>query len=153
MAPLDMPLDTALPTRGSRPSSTHQWTGTGLALQETCTSLKTSLTHQEANTRCKKTTISQTLSSHSRPDPTLGPARPWSCPVAGQHKLRDSMDLTANCQELPCPTRDLTPALGSLGSTARLQDLALPDSSPELILEPGFTHQWGISTAPESSGP
>ena len=57
--PLDMPLDTALPTRGPGPMSTHQWAGIFPALQESHSSLWTSLTYQKADTRCKKTTISQ----------------------------------------------------------------------------------------------
>ena len=31
---LDVPLDTALPTRGPRPNSTHQWAGTSQSCQE-----------------------------------------------------------------------------------------------------------------------
>ena len=37
--PLDTPLDTALPTRGTRHSSAHQCTGTSASNQEACTSL------------------------------------------------------------------------------------------------------------------
>ena len=36
---LDTSLDTALPTRGPRASSTHQWAGTGPSHQKACTSL------------------------------------------------------------------------------------------------------------------
>ena len=35
--PLNTPHDTALPTRGPRPSSTHQWAGTCPSLKEVCT--------------------------------------------------------------------------------------------------------------------
>ena len=34
---LNTPLDTALPTKGIRPSSTHQWAGTSSSHQEACT--------------------------------------------------------------------------------------------------------------------
>ena len=44
----------ALPTRGTRPSSTHQWAGTSPSHQEACTSLRTNLTHQRAQTRSKR---------------------------------------------------------------------------------------------------
>ena len=37
--PINTPLDTVLPTRGTRPSSTHQWAGTSPSDQEACTSL------------------------------------------------------------------------------------------------------------------
>ena len=37
--PLNTPLDMALPTRGKKPSSTHQWVGTSHFHQEDCTSL------------------------------------------------------------------------------------------------------------------
>ena len=37
--PLNTSLDMALPTRGTRPSSTHQWAGTSPSYQEVCTSL------------------------------------------------------------------------------------------------------------------
>ena len=37
--PLDTPLDTAPPTRGTRPSSVHQRAGTSLSRQEACKSL------------------------------------------------------------------------------------------------------------------
>lgn len=37
--PLDMTLDTALPTRGPRPRTTYQWAGPGLSYQEACTRL------------------------------------------------------------------------------------------------------------------
>ena len=39
--PVGMPPDMALPTRGPRPSSTHQWAGMGPALQQAFTSLWT----------------------------------------------------------------------------------------------------------------
>ena len=53
-AHLNMSLCMALPPRGPRPSSAHQWAGTSPDLQEGCTSLQTSLTNQGADTRCKK---------------------------------------------------------------------------------------------------
>ena len=52
--PLNTPLDMALPTRGTRPSSTHQWAGTSPSQQEDSTSLLNSLTHQGAESRSKK---------------------------------------------------------------------------------------------------
>ena len=57
--PLDHALNMALPTRGPRPSSTHQWVSTGPALQEGWTTPQTSLIIQRADTRLKKTTILQ----------------------------------------------------------------------------------------------
>ena len=48
---LNTPLDMALPTRGKRPSSTHQWAGTSPSHQEACTNPWTNLTHQGADTR------------------------------------------------------------------------------------------------------
>ena len=56
---LDMLLDMMLPTRGPRPSSTHQWVSTGPAPQEGWTTPQTSLIIQRADTRLKKTTILQ----------------------------------------------------------------------------------------------
>ena len=43
----------ALPTRGTRPSSTTQWAGTSTSDQEDCTSLLDSLIHQGADSRSK----------------------------------------------------------------------------------------------------
>ena len=51
---LNTPLDMALPIRGTRPSSTHQWPGTSPFHQEACTSPWTNLTHQGADTTTKK---------------------------------------------------------------------------------------------------
>ena len=51
---INIPLDTALPTRRKRPSSTHQWAGASSSHQEACTSPWTNLAHQEADTRTKK---------------------------------------------------------------------------------------------------
>ena len=53
--PLDTPIVTARPTRGSRLSSTHQWAGTSPSHQEVCASLA----HQGADTSSKKTRIQQ----------------------------------------------------------------------------------------------
>ena len=52
--PLNTPLDTPLPTRGTRPSSAHQWTGTSPSHQEACTSPWTDLTHQGADSRSER---------------------------------------------------------------------------------------------------
>ena len=52
--PLNTLLDTALSTRGTKPSSTHQWAGTSPTHQEACTSPWTKLTHQGADTRSKR---------------------------------------------------------------------------------------------------
>lgn len=48
--PLDVSLDTTLPTRGPRTKSTNQWAGTSLSCQEMCTGL----THTGADTKRKK---------------------------------------------------------------------------------------------------
>ena len=52
--PQNTPLNTALTTRGTRPSSTHQRAGTSPSHQEDCTSPWTNLTHQGADTRSKR---------------------------------------------------------------------------------------------------
>ena len=59
--PLHTPTDTTLPTRGTRPSFTHQWAGTSTSClnKEAWTSPWTSLTHQGADTRGKKTSLQQ----------------------------------------------------------------------------------------------
>ena len=45
--PINTPLDTALPTRGTRPSSTHKWASTSPSHQKASTrSLRTNLTHE-----------------------------------------------------------------------------------------------------------
>ena len=46
--PLNTPLDMVLPTKGTRPSSTHQGAGTSPSHQEACTPGPTNLTYQEA---------------------------------------------------------------------------------------------------------
>ena len=51
--PLDVSLDTTLPTRGPRTKSTNQWAGISLSCQEMCTGL----THTGADTRRKETTV------------------------------------------------------------------------------------------------
>ena len=52
--PINTPLEMALPTRGTRPSSTHQRADTSPSHQEACTSPWANLTHQGADTRTKK---------------------------------------------------------------------------------------------------
>ena len=47
-------LDTALPTRGTRPSSTHQREGTSPSHQEACKNPMTNLTQQGADTKSKR---------------------------------------------------------------------------------------------------
>ena len=47
-------LDTALSTRGTTHSPTNQWAGTIPFHQEACTSHRTNLTHQRADTRSKR---------------------------------------------------------------------------------------------------
>ena len=56
--PINIPLDTVLPTRGTRPSSTHQWAGTSSSHLEACTGPWTNLIHWGADTR-RRTTILQ----------------------------------------------------------------------------------------------
>ena len=51
------PLDRALLTGGPRPGSIHQWADAGPSLLEAYTSLSTSLTHQGADTRSRKTDL------------------------------------------------------------------------------------------------
>ena len=57
--PLDTPLDTALPTRGTRPSSTLPWAGTSPSHQEACTSPWTNLSQGLRQTPEARTTIWQ----------------------------------------------------------------------------------------------
>jgi len=47
----------ALPTRGTKPNSTHQWAGTNPSHQEACTSPWTNLTHQGTDTRTKNCSL------------------------------------------------------------------------------------------------
>ena len=53
-SPINTPTEMALPTRGTRPSSTHLWARTSPSCQEECTSTKINFTHQEADIRTKK---------------------------------------------------------------------------------------------------
>ena len=57
--PLNTPWDTALFTRGTRHSSTHQWAGTSPSHQEACTSLQNILTHWGQTPEAKGTTTLQ----------------------------------------------------------------------------------------------
>ena len=52
--PTNMSLDMALPTRGTRPRSTHQWASTTPSHQEPCASLRINPTHQRIDTRSKR---------------------------------------------------------------------------------------------------
>ena len=52
--PQNAPLEMALPFRGTRPSPTHQRTGTSPSHQEACTRPWTNLTYEEADTRSKR---------------------------------------------------------------------------------------------------
>ena len=61
-----------------------------LSLQEGCTSLQMSLTHQGTDTRSPKTMIPQ-----RKLDPTPVPAEPWLCPLAGQCTLLDTTNFIA----------------------------------------------------------
>lgn len=52
--PISTPLNVALSTRGTGPSSNHQWAGSSPSHQEACTRPRTNLTHQRADTRRKR---------------------------------------------------------------------------------------------------
>ena len=47
-------LNRVLPTKGTRPSSSHHWAGTSPSHKDICTSPWTNLTNQEADTRSKR---------------------------------------------------------------------------------------------------
>ena len=84
-----------------------------------------------------------TQPTHSRPDPTLGSAEPWPCPLVGQCKFWDTLDPIPNCfRNQPSPTNDPKQPLVSLGPPPRLQESALPASSQARTPGPGFTLQW-----------
>ena len=57
--PIYIPLDTSLSTRGTRPSSTHQWAGTSSSHQEACTRPWTNLTHKGQTPEVRRSTILQ----------------------------------------------------------------------------------------------
>ena len=69
-SPIDMALDTALPTREPRPSSIHQWASNSLSYQEAFTSLWNRLTHQGADTGLSPESLDKALTrfTHQRAD-------------------------------------------------------------------------------------
>ena len=126
----------------AHPSYTNQWVDTGPSLQVAFTSLQTSLTHQGANTGCKK--LQSAACGPSLPqqaiDPTLGPAGHWPYPLAGQRKLRDTPDPIPNCgrnHTPPPPPQKKTCERSS--RIPGLQEPALPASNQALTSGPGFT--------------
>ena len=52
--PLNTPFDMTLPSRGTRPSYTHQWASISSSHQEVCSSPWINLIHQGAYTRSKR---------------------------------------------------------------------------------------------------
>lgn len=111
--PLDMHVDTDLPTKGPRLGSTHKWTGT---------SLQTSLIQPGADIRYKKTTILQPVdtiacSQQARPYPGIC----WALALPTTW-LQDTLDPTLSRTAPSPPVIDLTPDLDSLGPAAGLQD-------------------------------
>lgn len=146
------PLDTLLPTKGLRLSSTQQWPGTIPALQEACTSLWISLTHQGADTRHNKTTIPQPAAPVHPEQARPCPATSWSLALSTSRptkSFRTPQTPYPNvCQEPappppPHPTlSDLTLALGAPSPAARLMDPALPANSSLLL-----AHLW-VSNSP-----
>ena len=82
--------------------------GLRLSLQEACISLQISLTHQGTDTGSPKTVIPQ-----CKLDPTLVPAEPWPCPLAGQCTLLDITNFIPNCIG-KLPTLPLTPQITDL---------------------------------------
>ena len=58
-SPLNTPVDMALPTRGTTPSSPHQWADTSLSYQEACTSPWTNLTNTGQTSGARGSTILQ----------------------------------------------------------------------------------------------
>ena len=125
------------------PSPTHQ---------QACTSFRTSLTHQWADTSPQD--YSPTA-CHGRTQPTqqqasnsLGTiwesALPTSRPTQALGHPGPHSQL---CQEQAPPTRSPTPALGHVCSTAGTQDPALPTSGLALTQGSGLTHWW-VDTNP-----
>ena len=87
-------------TRGPRPSSTHQWAGTGTSCQETCTSLQINLTCQGADTRSKKIN-DPTVQFRPYPGTSWALALPTSRPT---QPSRHPSSHTQLCQKLhPLP--------------------------------------------------
>ena len=78
------------------------------------------------------------------PDPALGPgpspAHEQASATSGT--LWNPYMTVWNQPPCPTPNNDLTPALGSPGPAARLQEPALPASSLAPTPGPGFTCQW-----------
>ena len=93
--------------------------------------------HQGAYTRSKKTKITQ-----YRPYPTLGPAGPWPCSLAGLCNLLNTPNSIHNCIRNSPHNQQPEMSSGILGPTARLQEPALPSSRSALTPGFGFTCQW-----------
>lgn len=112
----DLPLDTALSTTGPGHSSTHQWAGTGLALQEAFSSLWTRINY---HVRYKKTMLPKSFDKAfpEQTRPCIGTNWVQDLPLAGQHKLQNTLDTTFNCvRNHPVqPPSYFTQALGCLG--------------------------------------
>ena len=96
LSPLDILLHTALPTRGPRPNSTHQWSGPTLSPRKpSLASRPASPTRGQTPDRGKPQSRSLgPKTAYSRLDPNL--VGHWPCPLAGQHKLYENPDPIPN---------------------------------------------------------
>ena len=140
-----------MPTRGPRPSSRspppQQWMETGPSHQKNCTSL----THQGADTRSKKT-----MTQQCRPDPTLGPAGPQlqttrrKMQTLGYPRSHTQHPKCVRNHHSPQPPHldNLQQALDPWALQPRFHESALPVS-----IQPGsgFTAQ-SVGNRPRSSG-
>ena len=129
--------------------------GPGPVLQEACSSLGPSLTHQWADASCNKTVA---LEPVDQALPVAGQTLP--CDLLGSGPVHQQANISFKIpesrsqlfQEPALPTSDLTPALGPLCSATRPQDMVLPAS--RLTLAPGLassTTVWAVALG--SPGP
>ena len=134
-----MTLDKTLPTRGPRPSSP--------------TTRKPAQDTRSVSPTMEETLEARKLWCHSwwnqvyrcRLDPALGPAVPWPlCALANQYNLGIPQAMH-NCfrnEDTPLHSQLPQNLSGYMSPAARLQEPALPTSTPALTSGPSFTWQW-----------
>lgn len=150
-----MLLHTALPTRGPKPNSTHQWAGSAYTIRKPALASRLALsTRGQTSDGRKRQSSSLGPRLHSRLHPNLGPVGHWPCPLVDRHKLCDNHDLIPNSsRNRPSLPQGSNMCSGAQSPVARLWDLTLSASSLALTLGPCFTCMWWKEIAPESSEP
>ena len=148
--PQDVPLDVVLPTKGTGPTSIHQWADTRPALQAL-------------------QPLDQLLppGGRHRAKENHNPTAYWpSLPIAGQtllwgqlgpgHELWDTLNSIPNCARIQPPTPEVwhqSSGIPGACSQTPAPGFACGGKQPWILLNPDTTHRWASSSLRAPWGP